>query len=234
MYKKFWIPSRTSICYEYIDNKSIFNIYGFFGSLHVEISSLDNIGNAFFKLKKNTNNALLYHHNFFKNIFWFNTFKKHVPISKRKKDNNLIRSFFTFFKLIQNAIYGVSKGYLSILTFKGIGYKIKTNLPLFRRNLFTKVHDISKKKLNKTSKAKVKRLYTLINLGYRFSLIHKIPPNICLLSLKSTKVIVYGIEKQAVSQTGMYFRSFRPPEPYKGKGIKFLTELPKRKEGKKK
>ncbi len=71
-------------------------------------------------------------------------------------------------------------------------------------------------------------------LGYSHEIDYPLPDGIKITTPKPTEVVVTGIDKQKVGQTAAEIRAFRPPEPYKGKGVKYADEYIFRKEGKKK
>ena len=71
-------------------------------------------------------------------------------------------------------------------------------------------------------------------LGFSHDINFPIPDGIKVVTPKPTEIIITGIDKQKVGQTAAVIRSFRPPEPYKGKGVKYADEYIFRKEGKKK
>ena len=73
-----------------------------------------------------------------------------------------------------------------------------------------------------------------LNLGYSHEIIYKAPEGITIAVGKPTEIKVSGIDAQAVGQAASEIRSFRPPEPYKGKGVRYVGEYIRRKEGKKK
>jgi large subunit ribosomal protein L6 len=73
-----------------------------------------------------------------------------------------------------------------------------------------------------------------LNLGYSHDVVYPIPQGIEIKTPKPTEVEIYGIDKQRVGQVAAEIRGWRPPEPYKGKGIKYAGETIFRKEGKKK
>jgi len=64
--------------------------------------------------------------------------------------------------------------------------------------------------------------------------VYKAPAGITLASSKPTEIVITGADKQAVGQVAAEIKKFRPPEPYKGKGIRLQGEYVRRKEGKKK
>lgn len=104
--------------------------------------------------------------------------------------------------LINNMIIGVSEGYTKQLEINGVGYRAQ----------------MQGKKL-------------VMNLGYSHPVEVEEIPGI-KLSVEGNIVTVAGSDKQAVGQFAAELREKRPPEPYKGKGIKYVTETIKRKEGK--
>lgn len=106
---------------------------------------------------------------------------------------------------IVNLIQGVSEGFSKNLLLNGVGYKA-------------------------ILKGKVLEL----NLGYSHPINFDIPEDITITVKKPTEISVFGSDKQKVGQIASNIRSFRKPEPYKGKGIKYEDEFIRRKEGKKK
>jgi len=73
-----------------------------------------------------------------------------------------------------------------------------------------------------------------VQLGYSHDIICPIPEGITIAVPKVTEIVITGIDRQKVGQVAAEIRAFRPPEPYKGKGVKYSTEFVFRKEGKKK
>ena len=73
-----------------------------------------------------------------------------------------------------------------------------------------------------------------MNLGYSHEIIYQAPEGITLATPKPTEIKVSGIDPQAVGQAAAEIRSYRSPEPYKGKGVRYVGERIRRKEGKKK
>ncbi len=105
--------------------------------------------------------------------------------------------------LIQNAVTGVSKGWTRELELNGVGYRAA----------------VSGKKLELT-------------LGYSHPVVFMIPAGIEIAVEKQTKITVSGPSREQVGQVAAKIRSFRPPEPYLGKGIKYADETIRRKAGK--
>jgi len=107
--------------------------------------------------------------------------------------------------LIANMVEGVMNGFSKRLEIQGVGYR-----------------------------AALRGADLELNVGYSHSVVLKAPQGITFEVPTPTEVIVKGIDKQQVGQTAAEVRKVRPPEPYKGKGIKYSTETVRRKEGKKK
>jgi large subunit ribosomal protein L6 len=105
--------------------------------------------------------------------------------------------------IIQNMIKGVSEGYKKVLDIVGVGYK-----------------------------AELKGNNLLVTIGYSHPIYFIPPAGIKLETPTPTQIIVSGIDKQLVGQIASKIRSFRKPEPYKGKGIKYSDEQILRKAGK--
>jgi large subunit ribosomal protein L6 len=105
--------------------------------------------------------------------------------------------------LVQNMVIGVSKGYQKELEIHGVGFRAQ----------------VQGKNLN-------------LSLGYSHPVVFNIPEGIKITVQENTKVLVEGVDKQKVGQVAADIRSFYPPEPYKGKGIRYVGEQILRKEGK--
>jgi large subunit ribosomal protein L6 len=107
--------------------------------------------------------------------------------------------------MVNNLVTGVSKGFERRLEITGVGYKAA----------------VSGKNLQ-------------LSLGYSHDVTFPIPEGIGIFAPKPTEVAITGIDKRQVGQVAAEIRSLRPPEPYKGKGVKYANEFIFRKEGKKK
>ena len=107
--------------------------------------------------------------------------------------------------LINNLVHGVTQGYSAKLEISGVGYR-----------------------------AAVQGKDLKLQLGLSHEVNYPIPQGIQIVCEKPTLVAISGIDKQLVGQVAAEIRSFRPPEPYKGKGVKYAEETIRRKEGKKK
>lgn len=114
------------------------------------------------------------------------------------------RSFHGLFRaLINNMVIGVSEGYKRSLEIQGVGFTATLN----GKNL-------------------------VLNLGYSHPILFKPPGEVELEVPSRTEISVKGISKQLVGEIAAKIRSFKPPEPYKGKGIRYLGEEVRRKVGK--
>jgi len=107
--------------------------------------------------------------------------------------------------LVANLVAGVTEGFTKKLEITGVGYR-----------------------------AAVQGSDLQLQLGYSHDIAYPIPQGIQIACPKPTEIVVTGIDKQQVGQVAAEIRGFRPPEPYKGKGIKYAGEYILRKEGKKK
>ena len=107
--------------------------------------------------------------------------------------------------LVANLVAGVTEGFTKKLEISGVGYR-----------------------------AAVQGSNLQLQLGYSHDIAYPIPQDIQVVCPKPTEIVVTGIDKQQVGQVAAEIRQFRPPEPYKGKGIKYAGEYILRKEGKKK
>ncbi len=107
--------------------------------------------------------------------------------------------------MISNICEGVTSGFTKNLQLEGVGYR-----------------------------AQMKGKQLVLALGYSHDVEFDIPEGIEIKTPKPTEIEISGIDKQKVGQTAAVIRSFRPPEPYKGKGVKYQGEYIFRKEGKKK
>ena len=107
--------------------------------------------------------------------------------------------------MVANIVDGVSKGFEKKLELVGVGYR-----------------------------AQMKGKVLGLQLGFSHDIDFPIPAGIEIKTPKPTEIEISGIDKQQVGQTAAKIRSFRPPEPFKGKGVKYAGEYILRKEGKKK
>ncbi len=131
---------------------------------------------------------------------------KEIIVSPTKKENNFSRAMWgTIRSLLNNANIGVSEGFTQELEFKGVGYKVKVN----GQNL-----DMA--------------------LGFSHPIIYKLPTTVKAENVGPTGLKLTSANKRDLGQTVREIQKFRPPEPYKGKGIHIKGAFVRRKEGKKK
>jgi len=107
--------------------------------------------------------------------------------------------------MVANIIEGVDKGFEKKLEINGVGYR-----------------------------AAMQGKNVQLALGFSHDVVHEIPEGVTAVCPKPTEIVLTGIDKQQVGQVAAEIRSYRPPEPYKGKGVKYADETIFRKEGKKK
>jgi large subunit ribosomal protein L6 len=107
--------------------------------------------------------------------------------------------------LVNNMVTGVANGFTRNLEINGVGYR-----------------------------AAVQGKNLTLQLGYSHDIHYPNPPDVRIACERPTAIAVTGADKQRVGQVAAEIRGFRPPEPYKGKGIKYADETVRRKEGKKK
>ena len=130
---------------------------------------------------------------------------KEISIKPKRIDQNTKRLWGMNRSLINNAIIGTSVGFEKILELSGVGYRAA----------------LKGKQLN-------------LQLGFSHDINFDIPEDVKILVEKQTTIKISGVDKQKVGMIASKIKSFRPPEPYKGKGIKEKGQYILRKEGKKK
>lgn len=105
------------------------------------------------------------------------------------------------------------------------------------QNIFTGVKDGFERKLEINGvgyRAAMTGKDVQLNLGFSHEVIYRTPEGVTIACPKPTEIVISGIDKQLVGQVAAKIRGYRPPEPYKGKGVKYAEETIYRKEGKKK
>jgi large subunit ribosomal protein L6 len=107
--------------------------------------------------------------------------------------------------LVSNMVKGVTQGFDRTLELVGVGYRAQAS--------------------NKT---------VTLSLGFSHPIEYKLPEGITVETPNNTTIVIRGIDKQLLGQVASEIRAFRPPEPYKGKGVKYAGEVIVRKEAKKK
>ena len=130
---------------------------------------------------------------------------KEISIKPKKINDDTKRLWGMNRSLVNNAIIGTSSGYEKTLELTGVGYRAA----------------LKGKQLN-------------LQLGFTHDINFDIPENIKITVEKQTIIKINGIDKQLVGTVAAKIKTFRPPEPYKGKGIKEVGQYILRKEGKKK
>lgn len=107
--------------------------------------------------------------------------------------------------MVSNIIEGVKEGFEKKLEINGVGYR-----------------------------AAMQGKNVQLSLGFSHEVVYEVPEGVTVACPKPTEIVVSGIDKQKVGQVAAEIRGYRPPEPYKGKGVKYADETIFRKEGKKK
>ncbi|WP_144211930.1 50S ribosomal protein L6 [Shewanella donghaensis] len=107
--------------------------------------------------------------------------------------------------LVNNMVVGVTEGFVKKLKLIGVGYR-----------------------------AKAAGSNIDLTLGFSHPLVHKLPAGVTAECPSQTEIVLSGVDKQLIGQVAAEIRSYRPPEPYKGKGVRYADEQVRRKEAKKK
>lgn len=130
---------------------------------------------------------------------------KELSFSPMSEDRTARMLWPTFRNLVKNMVIGVDQGYTKNLEIQGVGLR-----------------------------ANLQGSELVLQLGYSHDIRYAVPEGIKVAVDKQTKIAISGIDKQKVGQVAAEIISFRPPEPYKGKGIRYEGQQILRKEGKKK
>lgn len=128
-----------------------------------------------------------------------------LRFTPRERSRKAVAFSGTMRAIVANMVQGVTEGFERRLEINGVGYRA----------------DVSGQNLT-------------LQLGFSHPVEYQVPDNISVEVEQNTRVVVKGMEKEAVGQVAADIRSYRPPEPYKGKGVKFADERIIRKEAKKK
>ena len=131
--------------------------------------------------------------------------KNAVKVDPRNETKRARSMWGTSRTLVSNLVTGVTKGFEKKLEITGVGYRAA----------------VQGKQLN-------------LQLGFSHDVNYQIPQGITIATPKPTEIVISGVDKQQVGQVAAEIRGYRPPEPYKGKGVKYAGEYIFRKEGKKK
>ncbi len=128
-----------------------------------------------------------------------------ISFEKKGEERQDQASWGLYRSLVSNIVTGVTKGFERKLEINGVGYRAA----------------VQGKNLN-------------LSLGYSHDVVYEVPAGVTIVTPKPTEIVISGIDKQKVGQVAAEIRRYRPPEPYKGKGVKYENEFIFRKEGKKK
>ena len=131
--------------------------------------------------------------------------KSEIKVDPRNETKRARAMWGTSRALIDNMVTGVTQGFEKKLEINGVGYR-----------------------------AAVQGKNLQLALGYSHDVVYAIPEGITVATPKPTEIVVSGIDLRKVGQVAAEIRRYRPPEPYKGKGVKYADEFIFRKEGKKK
>jgi large subunit ribosomal protein L6 len=128
-----------------------------------------------------------------------------VTIAPKDESKRARAMWGTTRALVNNMVTGVATGFTRNLEINGVGYR-----------------------------ASVQGSALTLQLGYSHDINYPIPQDVKIACERPTAITITGADRQRVGQVAAEIRAFRPPEPYKGKGIKYAEEVIRRKEGKKK
>ena len=128
-----------------------------------------------------------------------------VVFAPRTQSLQAKKLFPTMRTLVNNIVIGVTEGYEKKLEIQGVGFR-----------------------------ANMQGNTLVMQLGFSHDVRYDIPQGVTVAVEEQTKITVTGIDKQLVGQVAAKIRGFKPPEPYKGKGVRYADEYVLRKEGKKK
>ncbi len=128
-----------------------------------------------------------------------------ITITPRKDMDRAPQMWGLSRTLVNNLVVGVTQGFTTKLEIQGVGYRAA----------------VQGKNLN-------------LQLGFSHDVAYPIPEGITITAEKPTMLTVAGMDKQLVGKVAADIRGYRPPEPYKGKGVRYVGEYVRRKEGKKK
>jgi large subunit ribosomal protein L6 len=128
-----------------------------------------------------------------------------ITVAPRQDTQRARAMWGTYRALLANLVTGVTKGFEEKLEITGVGYR-----------------------------AQLQGRTLTVALGFSHDIVYTVPDGITVTVPKPTEIVINGIDRQKVGQVSAEIRSYRPPEPYKGKGVKYAGEYVFRKEGKKK
>ncbi len=128
-----------------------------------------------------------------------------LAVKPREEDKRGLQMWGLARTLVQNMVTGVSDGFTRRLEISGVGYRANVDGDILN-----------------------------LQLGFSHDIKFAIPPEVKIVCESPTAIVISGYEKKLVGQIAAEIRGFRPPEPYKGKGVRYGDETIRRKEGKKK
>jgi large subunit ribosomal protein L6 len=128
-----------------------------------------------------------------------------VSVAPRSSEARARMMWGTTRALVASMVKGVSEGYTRAMEITGTGFR-----------------------------ASVQGKNLVVNLGFSHDVVYPIPEGIKITCERPTAIKVEGMDKRLVGQVAAEIRSYRPPEPYKGKGVRYTDEIIRRKQGKKK
>lgn len=128
-----------------------------------------------------------------------------LGVSARTNGQGAIAMAGTMRALLANLVVGVNTGFEKKLELRGVGYR-----------------------------AQAQGSSVNLTLGFSHPVVHKVPDGIKVETPSQTEIVISGIDKQVVGQVAADIRAYRPPEPYKGKGVRYVDEYVAMKEAKKK
>jgi large subunit ribosomal protein L6 len=128
-----------------------------------------------------------------------------VTVAPRRNDSQSRMMWGTTRALVASMVKGVSEGFAKTMEIQGTGFR-----------------------------AAVQGKNLVVNLGFSHDVVYPVPEGITITTPRPTAITVAGMDKRQVGQVAAEIRAFRPPEPYKGKGVRYDNEQIRRKEGKKK
>jgi large subunit ribosomal protein L6 len=199
------IPLKVKI--KKIRNSLFFE--GPLGLIEIDICKIDSLGLGFFRI---------------------NTELNQLEIFVRKNSKNSKAFFGSLLSLYQNNIHGVCQGFLVYLELTGVGFRaiIHDSEEVNQKSQITNKSD----HLDIETTSSIQKIE--FKVGQSHEIIYEMPKNIRAFSLKPTLLCLYGLDKMQITQVASEIRNFRPPEPYKGKGIRYKDEVIRIKVGKKK
>jgi len=122
----------------------------------------------------------------------------------RSGEEKFVRALHGLYRsLLNNMVTGVAQGYAKKLEIVGVGFK-----------------------------AEIKSQRLVLQIGFSHPIVFAPPAEIAIACESPTMIVISGVDKELVGQVAAKIRGFRPPEPYKGKGIKYIDEVVRRKAGK--